>query len=386
MKSIYFAIGLLFILGFISCGDGLNNNDETITLTQDDFSSELTLENHDVEIDYYINESISMDFDLIIKPGVTISFGENGSLAIEPNGSIEAIGTETEQITFTGEVQIKGSWKGIIISSSSLKNQFTYCTIEYAGKPSWNNGIQGGLSTWVGASFGVRNCAFLTNKNYGIETYFNNVNVTSFENNFFENNDRPLSISPGSFHQLGQGNVYNDLDNHIHLKEYPLFETDQNDETYVWKDQGIPIRILFNLRVSDNTLQIDEGVVLEFNEEGYIEFNGGFLKAKGSALAPIVFTGIAKSPDSWPGIYIGATGGVQNSMEHCIVEYAGSEHPTFSTGIVYLVSDPKLSVSNCIFSESSRCVFEDNNSGGGAFVNLVESENEYVNTGLALCQ
>lgn len=391
MRSLYNLFPILLLCVLFSCEatmpgeeDPMENEDGIKVLHQEDLNVDLTLVDLGEPLDYYINEPLFTDHNLIIEPNVAISFGENGSLSITSNGSIQAIGTETSQILFTGEVKIKGSWAGIIINSSSLKNRFEYCTFEYAGKAKWNNGIQGALSTWVGASMAVNNCRFFKNKAFGIETYYNSVNLTGFENNTFSENDRPLSIAPGSYHQLGQGNTYEDLENIITIQEYTLFENWQTDVTYTWKDQGVPIRINFNMRVSDNTMEIDSNVVLEFSESGYIEFNGGYLRAKGTPTAPILFTGVDQTPGSWPGIYVGFTDGVQNTMEHCIIEYAGSEHPTFSDGIIKMVATPKLMVSNCVFSNNTRCIFDDTIDGFNE--NLSVNNNEYNNSGPEICQ
>ena len=69
---------------------------------------------------------------LLIKPGVEVRFNANTILLV--HGTIMAVGTEGQGISFTSNATVKdpGDWHGITISVFSGENQFEFTKIEYA--------------------------------------------------------------------------------------------------------------------------------------------------------------------------------------------------------------------------------------------------------------
>ncbi len=89
-------------------------------------------------------------------------------------------------------------------------------------------------------------------------------------------------------------------------------------------------------------LIIEPGVVIEFASNTGIDLGRGgtqtgYIKAEGSSSKPIIFTGETKTPGSWRGIYVNYTSNdVRNLLDHCVIEYAGSEElASFSAGAGY---------------------------------------------------
>lgn len=80
---------------------------------------------------------------LIIEPGVTVNFESNYQLQV--NGSLQAVGTETDSIIFTGANTTLG-WQGIRFPNTSTTNdssRFKYCRLQYGyatGSSSLANG------------------------------------------------------------------------------------------------------------------------------------------------------------------------------------------------------------------------------------------------------
>jgi len=71
---------------------------------------------------------------LNIEPGVNVLFGETRDLTV--NGVLNAIGTPSEPITFTGETPTPGFWSGInFVGTAELYavGNLSYATIEYGG-------------------------------------------------------------------------------------------------------------------------------------------------------------------------------------------------------------------------------------------------------------
>lgn len=88
-------------------------------------------------------------------------------------------------------------------------------------------------------------------------------------------------------------------------------------------------------------LIIEPGVVIEFSQNAGIDvgrLTNGYLTAEGTTDKPIVFTGATKTAGFWRGITVSYySNDVRNVLNHCVVEYAGSEessiHHAFSAGV-----------------------------------------------------
>lgn len=388
IKSLFAFAALL--LTVISCQkdpiSGGGDKDVPQLLTNNDFLSSLTLEDRNSGVDYYIDQTINMDHDLVIKPGVVIEFGENGGISIRESGSIEAKGLSDKGITFSGRLKSKGSWKGILVQSTSLKNVFKHCIFEFAGKDGWGNDVTGALGTWAEASMNVDDCVFRNNKVRGVSLYQSaNVELRSFENNVFENNDLPIKIDPATVHQLGNTNTFADLKNVIEVYEDDVFDDESPNITFTWKAQPIPYAVqgVISIRYKGN-LTIEGGAVLEFNETAYLDVNDASLTIKGTASKPVTLTGSSKSAGSWGGLAFAFTSSSKNSIEHTIIEYAGSNVDEFENGAIYMWASPVVSFKNCTFKEITTCVFNSNRSPFDQ-PNLTEQNNSFVNTGSKTC-
>ncbi len=81
---------------------------------------------------------------LTVDPGVTIAFGNGGSLAIDSPGGLQVNGTAAQQVTFTSWVsEAPRSWVGL--SFDAPGSAMTWATVRYAGASVYSDpGPQGG--------------------------------------------------------------------------------------------------------------------------------------------------------------------------------------------------------------------------------------------------
>ncbi len=134
---------------------------------------------------------------LFIEPGVTVNF--NGFYSITINGTLQAIGTETDTIYFSTD-DISTGWHGLRFNSTQTVSHLNYCSIKY-GKTSGsdypsqhgggimlknsdiilensllaNNEANGDDNGMGGAIYGINttsqshitNCKFINNHSYG---------------------------------------------------------------------------------------------------------------------------------------------------------------------------------------------------------------------------
>jgi parallel beta-helix repeat protein len=119
--------------------------------------------------------TIPTDSTLSIGPGVVVDF--QGVYAFYVNGIIQAIGTETDSIIFTGPTTSSPRWRGMRFDNAQDGSQLTYCTIMHGRDV-------------VGAPFDVGGGLYLVNSNPNI----NHCTVT----NCYANDGGAIYIAGGA--------------------------------------------------------------------------------------------------------------------------------------------------------------------------------------------
>jgi len=373
-------------LGITSCNKDDDNTQEPdvepITLDCNSFKSNNTnaitlLQNRGNGVDYIITCKISVEVDLIIEPGVNIEFTTGAGMEIQSSGSINAVGTSADRITFSGVNKVKGSWLGILNRSDDVKNRFENCLIDYAGGGQFNsNGDLGNLILWSGSYIRLENttisngAAYGINANYsGYDIEINNCTITGCDMPFYGDANVAHKISGGSF----TGNT-TDV-----IRLWGDAGSRKIASTQTWTDLGVPYRIKTstNLLVRDGSLTIQPGVTVEFENGAYMEIGStdqSTLIAVGTATNPITFTGVTKTAGAWKNIDFHFTKSPLNEISHAIIEYAGSPS---SGGAVYMWSAPVVKVSNVEFRNIGTCAIyaAPNTSTSSPNPNLNESNN-----------
>ena len=120
---------------------------------------DMTINNLDVP--YFVPAIGLSNGTLIIKPGSTILFDQNGDLTISGSGILNAAGTSSAKITLTAKTQNPAYWYGVRINNN-MPNLMSNCIIEYAGIADGANlDISDGKIT-------LTDCTIQNSGNYGI--------------------------------------------------------------------------------------------------------------------------------------------------------------------------------------------------------------------------
>lgn len=77
------------------------------------------------------NVTVNAGASLTIQPGTTVYFANGTRLTV--NGLLNAVGTDTQRITFTRDPAGTTTWNGIYFSNTAQANKLAYAEIEYAG-------------------------------------------------------------------------------------------------------------------------------------------------------------------------------------------------------------------------------------------------------------
>ena len=152
----------------------INNADNSIEIFQSNMT--LTQTNTWPKIDdgtpYYISGNIEVNGGgLIIEAGATLEFGADVRFWIDDDGYLEAIGTSTDKITFTGRSESAGYWKGLVIWTNTTENQIDYAIFSYGGSSSHGSGVfETNLGVGNSGKLNVTNSEINNSAGYGLYT------------------------------------------------------------------------------------------------------------------------------------------------------------------------------------------------------------------------
>lgn len=395
MKTIQNKFKILLILLFVgfsfaSCSsedDGVDpeppqGNNLPITLDCNSFQSNnadaiLLLENRGDGVDYIIDCVVSVSIDLKIEPGVVIEFADAAGMKVKDSGSINAVGTQSEPITFTATNKTKGAWKGIMSSSQSVKNQFDYVTMEYAGVGGLtSNSEPASLILTAKAYFRLNNVTIKNSLNYGIATTaynynveINNCTITGCEIPVYADTNIVKNISGGDF----TGNTTDVI--RLSAGQLGVIRTSQT-----WKKLSVPYRTADEIVILGGAkLTLEPGLILEFEDTKGLELDklfdeGSALIAVGTPASPIIFTGVTKVPGAWGTLSIRRSTSVQNKIDNVLIEYAGGSG---AGGAIEMWVDPVLTVTNTTFKDIGACALY--NKYDPTNPNLTEGNNTLIN-------
>ena len=293
---------------------------------------------------YKVNKDVYIEggATLTVKPGVRMEFASGKQLTVRTDGALNAIGTATTPIIFTGTQSTPGYWKGITYyNSNNNKNELKYVTIEFGGGDA-------DLNVDYGTRIKISNSIFRKSLKYGISFSSSSI-IDKFSNNTItENKGAPLRIPADKLGVLDSSSSYAGNASNREYISVPDNENIVTDQT--WKALNVPYK-LDNISLKA-VLTIAPSTVIIFKQGGNFRIeDDGTLIAKGTASKKITFTGENKTPGSWHGLQF-TFSGTANELDHVIVDWAGGTNGN-GNGAVTLFSTPgRLKIHNTAISNS----------------------------------
>ena len=301
---------------------------------------------------YAVTDDVTVNAALTIQEGVVLEFASDTRFYIR-DGSISAVGTESNPIIFRGQTAQAGFWKGIQVNSSNITNTLEYVEVSHTG----SSELDGDKTAIMveGFSQGALNVVNVTvsdAEGYGLVVQSDG-SLRSFASNAFQNIDgAPVKVDATQAGELDAASTYTENTTNVVEVSGTLMDA---DSTWVALSDDVPYRVLDDLTV-DATLTIAAGATVEFASAGILIINssGGVIDAQGTAADPIVFTGAEQVAGYWRGIEIESSA-VTNVMDYVTVSYAG--HPTGLGGDVAAIQldgfpNAQLSLTNSTISNS----------------------------------
>ncbi len=283
--------------------------------------------------DYIIKKSqLQVNETLIIEPGVVVAFEADGMmrLPITSNGYIQAKGTPTNPIRFTGVVATPGSWRGILILSPDDRNEFDFCIFEYGGGAVMQTLIpQSTLA--VHTQSAVNGKLRLTNsiiRNSAAHGFIlgKSAILNTFSKNTFSNNvNAGVQLPPSMVSRLDEESVYNTENG---AKVVEILGEDLNELTMqTWKYLGLGVfyRVIGDINIQTG-LSIAAGATFEMSTNTIIRvrFPNGYLIAQGTNQNRISFQGNSNAKGTWKGFLFNSSD-TRNEMSYCNISNGGGQ-------------------------------------------------------------
>ena len=270
--------------------------------------------------------NVGIEANIDVAPGTVIEFAERTSMTVWQRGSLVAVGTETEPITFTGADKEAGFYVGLVFSGSyDSKNRLEHVLIEHAGFEPHDDYPQAAVYlTGAPVRADIVNTTVRNNNGPGVRLDVD-AELGAFNNNTISGNAYPINMPVSALGSIDATSSYGGNEDDV-VFVWGISDTPA-DSNATWSKLDVPYQIAGVLRV-DATVRVEPGVLFLAQQDAEIRVrkNGSF-SAVGTPSDPITFTAIDQLPGYWTGIHYDATVSSGNELEHVVVEYGGaSEH------------------------------------------------------------
>jgi len=291
-----------------------------------------------INVPYHLSDNLNVQVPWTVDAPNTLIMAEGAWISINGDeAALNAVGTATQLIVFTGAEKVRGFWEGITFGgSNNAANELDYVTVEYAGSTA-HNAYGAGVAAEAdshGVTLSMSNTTIHECEGFGL----NLVGSTSapvFEGNTLTKNGLgPVCVGSDAAHLLDPSTSFtgNDVD-HV------LVRTNRVGAVS-WQDLGVPYELDGNLHV-DLVWTIEPGVTLLLAKDSWINMDGddAALHAVGTAQKPITISGIEKTAGYWHALTFGSTLNSANEIAYATVEYGGSANGGGEAGMINASSD-----------------------------------------------
>lgn len=340
-------------------------------------------DNPDAPVDYIVPCVATVSGDIVVMPGVVIEFEDDAGLKVN-SGTLKAEGTAANPIVFTGVNKIKGSWRGIYISTKSVNNILDHVTISYGGGNAFSSNDNRGNLILYNGKLSMTNTTLSYSADFGFNSPFRDSEIRAFTSNTITENDDYPVYAAGKYGYVFDGS--NDFTGNASGKNYIyVYGGHSIGDNHVWEKTTVPYRVDGEIWVGDDqSLTIDPGAELRFDDNSGIKIlDGGYIDINGTAAEPVLLSGITEVNDSWKGMIIDSED-VRNVIEYAIIEYGGGSafNSNGDLGLIIIWADSYLSISNSTLQHTSACAITAEYNGE----TLVNLNNTFNDVGAEECQ
>ncbi|HMA61060.1 MAG TPA: PKD domain-containing protein, partial [bacterium] len=358
----------------VKVSDGYDNDQDETSITANievlsNINEDRTLTNvieDPAEADYAVSGIVNIGATLTIEPGVKIEFGAGARMDVESEGTLVAVGSETDSIIFTGANQASGSWAGIIVKSRNIGNEISYAAIHYGGANNYAN-----IYVNYNGALKLSHSRLDHSSSYGLEAE-RNAEIRDFNNNSFNGNSYAALNIPA--HLIGSLDAHSSYAGHSGNSTISVFSSDvETDQT--WPATDAPF-VMDGITDLEAVITVQPGAVFKFAQNARLDVEGdnGSLIAIGTPDSIIQFQGTQPIVGHWSGIYIMNTVPT-NELSYTKISHGGAN----SYANVYINYNGAIKITNSEFETSATYGLEaENGSQINAFSQNTFSEDAIV--------
>lgn len=268
---------------------------------------------------------LNVDAELTIEPGAEFLVHTGKGVYVRAEGSISAVGEQSDPVVFRGFFDARGHWNGIRIISNNPLNILEFVEIYNGG----NEGVGGtssernrktSLMLDENARAVIRNVTISDSQNYPFWIRGGgNLNI-QFELNTISGNEFSGWVDAEYFQLLDGTSTFegNDTDRIASGTDVTI----TGDR--VWKKINVPYA-LPKVTFMSGILTVEAGARFEANNDGYIYINGtAGLKVLGEENNVVEFSGQLSFPGAWRGIRV-RTNNPENQISYAEIRHGGQE-------------------------------------------------------------
>lgn len=303
---------------------------------------------------YHVNDDIYIGSNsiLTLMPGVTLLMGHGVGIYVTNGSALNAIGTPTCPIKFSGELKDKGYWGTLELLSSNTANKFEYCTFEYGG------GYLGVYDCMVNPRYSYvhfNNCTFSNCDHIALNLNFSGCTIDKFDNCKFIDNEQPLKIQFENAQYIGKNNSFiRNTKNYIEL-----ISLQQQNAKLI--KQMVPYFCKYIVDLNGYKLSIEPGVELIMGFGSGLgrsdKMNKGSFEFLGTKDEHITIRGEKSQASYWYGITM-QIDTATSTFSYVDFSDAGSPYWSWTTdfGIIRNTKDNpgNFSINNCSFANSTN--------------------------------
>jgi hypothetical protein len=276
--------------------------------------------------------------ELKLEPGTVVKHEQGAGITVLGGASLIAKGTAEKPIAFQGYQSAAGTWRGLVFTSNSVKNELSHVSVAHAGSDKDISGaIHVGLAYEEQGSVALSDVVVKDNAQYGLYVRRDG-KLRAFTNTKIENNAKGVAhVEAPAVAQLrgiGSGNNWvGNGDNIVVIETNILVEL---TEDTTWPDLSpAKYRVVGQNNEGGDLVRVKQKLTIEAGAKFEMAGNSGFLvaggtaglKAIGTADKKIVFEGIGGS--AWTGITFGESTWAENRLENVEIKNA-SQAPEWS--------------------------------------------------------
>lgn len=268
-----------------------------------------------LNVPYRLSNAIeSIKSDITIMPGSSFTVQAGGGILVREEGSLSAEGEEGNTITFYGDEDVPGYWRGLSFLSNTTKNKLDYVEISNGGSQGFDaSNIKSNIMVSDAGRLAMTNCVSSKSGEYGLTIRVETATLMPFSNNTFEDNITPVRAEVDHLHFFDSESDFSRNENdYVYVYGDPHTTTG----TIHWKKLNVPYKFSDSEERLEADLTIDPGVEIIFEQDGGLQIlELGSLNAIGNSDEPIIFRGEEDLKGFWKGIQI------QSLSQNNIISY-----------------------------------------------------------------